>query len=134
LFATHGQNLPREFGASIGERTYLHQVGAHGGAGRQFRECELTESDDAGEQVVEIVGDAASERTNGFKFLGLSQLLLALREGAFRRAAGRDIDADGEPVVNAQTTRRGGDDLHLEHVALYGAMAPHAGVLPVLDE
>jgi hypothetical protein len=58
---------------------------------RQPVKGEILVTQNTGEQVVEVMGDAAGERAEGLHFLGLEQLALQLAPHFLRIAPGRDI-------------------------------------------
>ena len=62
---------------------------------------EVEGADDAGEQVVEVVGDAAGELAHRLHLLGLAQRLLGVAQGLGLLLLARDVAADGmnEPLV-----------------------------------
>ena len=66
--------LPRQRGAAPGRAPDLLDVGAHRGALVELVDDELRVVDDHAEDVVEVVGDAAGELTDGLEPAGLAEL------------------------------------------------------------
>ena len=66
-----------------------------------------SDAEDAGQQVVEVVGDAAGELADGLHLLGLAQRLLRLRELASRAPSGADVAPDGDEVDAVRLGRDG---------------------------
>src|SRR2546426_1016071 len=72
---------------------------------------QLRRAQDGGEQVVEVVGDAARQLPHGFHLLRLAQLLLEL-------ALRAHITGEHESGAAAGELERPGDEIHVESLAL----------------
>ena len=73
-----GQNLLDQIFGPIAGSQYLPQVIFQQRAFVDIIERQLRESDNGGKDIVEIVGDAAGKRSDGFHLVGLTQLCLHL--------------------------------------------------------
>jgi hypothetical protein len=76
LLAAEREQLPGEVGGAMAGAADLAQQLAVGIAGIEAVEGHLAESDDGGQQVVEVVRDAAGQLSDGFHLLRLPELLL----------------------------------------------------------
>jgi hypothetical protein len=76
LLSAEGQQLAREAGRALGRLLDLIELEAHV-AGRPVAiDCQPGKAQDCGEQVVEVVGDAAGQPADRFHLLRLLQLPL----------------------------------------------------------
>ncbi len=97
LLAAEGEQLASECsGALSGSSDFLGGP-AQRGVGPDTLQEELGVSRDHHEQVVEVMGDAAGEATDGFHLLGLAELLL--QGAAFGDVLGEQLEEDGVAVV-----------------------------------
>ena len=88
---SEGEQLPHELGGPISCARDLLGVATEPVAGFEALEQELAVARDRGQQVIEVVGDAAGEPADGLQPLRLEQLgleRLALRDVARRRGGG----------------------------------------------
>ena len=119
LFASERQELLREVGGVLRRAHDLLDVGSQRTVRFQLVEHELAEPENGREVVVEIVGNAACQASEGFHLLRLAQLLLAVqqrllgcapcrdiahvqqngRRAFVGQAAGPDLDRYGPPVL-----------------------------------
>ena len=76
LAARERQQLTHQSGGAVGVLLDLHDVGEGLVARRVAQQQEVAEPDHRGQEIVEVVGDAAGELTDGLHFLGLNELLL----------------------------------------------------------
>ncbi len=76
LLAREGQQLAHQVGGAVGVLLDLHDVGEGLVAGAVPEQQQVTEADHRGQQVVEVVGDAAGEETHRLHLLRLRELLL----------------------------------------------------------
>ena len=91
LLAAEGEELACEGAGACGGAEDFGGFGL--GAGGLFGEVVVEDfavAADGGEEVVEVVGDAAGEEADGLHFLGLEELLFAFGEGGFGAVAGVD--------------------------------------------
>ena len=79
LLAAESQKLPGEGGGAIGGIGNLLGRPAHAGVGPDAIQQKFGVAGDDHQQIVEVVGNAAGQTTDGFHFLRLAKLLL---EGA----------------------------------------------------
>ena len=77
--AAEGEDLPHDLLGAVEGAHHLVQVRAGGRAPRQVVLGQFDVAHDAAEDVVEIVGDAAGEGSDGFHLLQLEQLLFQPR-------------------------------------------------------
>src|SRR5580700_7058392 len=90
LHAAEGEHLAGEGSGAVGCFANLLATAVEGLVGLQAVEKQIAVAADYGEQVVEVVGDAACHAAEGFHFLGLAELafeLSALRFVALQRVA-----------------------------------------------
>ena len=80
LLAAEGQELAREVGGALAGAANLGDELAVGIVRVEAVERHLAETDDGGEQVVEVVGHAAGELAHRFHLLRLPELLLEALE------------------------------------------------------
>src|SRR6266853_1333322 len=80
------------FPVSIGGLPHQLHVAPLRIVGRQAQEQELRAPGDDGQEVVEVVRDAAGELPHGFHLLNLAELSLALPERLFRALALADVE------------------------------------------
>ncbi len=95
---------------ALARRDDLRERLAHGVAGGKLARGELGEAEDDREHVVEIVGDAAREQTDGLHLLRLPQLLL---DALARRDVLHDRDAARRSPVGVQQDAERGLDRQL---------------------
>ena len=78
LLPAERQELARERGGALAGVPDLQQVGAQRGVARQVERRQLRGAVDHGQQVVEVVGDAAGEPPDALHLLRLAELLFEL--------------------------------------------------------
>ena len=78
LLAAEREQLPRERGGALRRSPDLPHVAARQIVGRQLFEQQIGVAEDGRQHVVEVVGDAAGEPTDGFHLVRLPQALLAV--------------------------------------------------------
>ena len=76
LLTAEGQQLLGQRCGAFAGPPHLLDVGACGMPGLEFVEHEVAVAEDDGEQVVEVVGDAAGEASDGFHLARLLELIL----------------------------------------------------------
>ena len=76
LLAREGQQLAHQIGRPVGVLLDLHDVGKRLVAGAVAHQQQVAEADDGGQQIVEIVGHAASQLAHRLHLLGLDELAL----------------------------------------------------------
>ncbi len=108
---------PREGQQALGERgsplraahRVLGRAGHPVGVDRPCLHAALQQfdvADDDGQQVIEVVGDAAGELADAFHLLGLGELLLRPLQGLGRLAAFADVARDlGEAQAGCRSCR-----------------------------
>ena len=119
LLSAEGEELPREAGGPAGGREDFPHFGRARIFSAKPRQQEVRVPYDGGQDVVEIVRNAAGETTNGFHLLGMAKALLELRR---LRHVALDRDVADDPAVLSFHRADGG----LLHVG--------APVLPAVDE
>jgi hypothetical protein len=114
LAPAEGQQLAGEPGGPLAGLADLLHVAADGVAAPDLVEQEVAVAQDAGEQVVEVVGDAAGQLAHRLHLLGLAELLLAPAERLLRRLLLGDIamehDRPADLVRGAANRHRRGQD------------------------
>ncbi len=116
LLAREGEQLAHQVGGAVGVLLDLHDVGERLVAGAVAQQQQVAEADHRGQQVVEIVRDAAGQQADRLHLLRLRELRLqALLLG---RVDQMQDEADGVALVLAP---RGIDD----HAGLALAFQPH---------
>ena len=76
LLAAEGQQLLGQRRGAFAGPPHLLDVGARGMPGLEFLEHEVAVAEDGREQVVEVVGDAAGQASDGFHLARLLELIL----------------------------------------------------------
>jgi hypothetical protein len=94
--AAEGEELADELGRAVGRGEDEVDVGHERVRRVQRLPDQLGPSHDDGEQVVEVVGDAAGKSPDRFHLLGLPELLFPVPEGFLRALAGGDLAGDRE--------------------------------------
>src|SRR4030095_16434284 len=90
LLAREGEQLAHQVGGAVGILLDLHDVGEGLVAGAVAHQQQVAEADHGGQQVVEVVGDAAGELADRLHLLRLGELHLEL-------LALGDVDEVGAP-------------------------------------
>ena len=94
LLAAEGQELSRQRGAAVGGLADLGDVAADRTRLLDVLGDHVRVADDGGQQVVEVVGDAAGEPADRLHLLRVTQLLIAVVQQAHRLPRAQGI-ADG---------------------------------------
>ena len=89
LFAAERQQLPGQGGRALARLDHFDHVGAARIVRGERVDDEVREAEDRGQQIVEVVGDAAGELADGLHFLRLTEL-------RFEGLPLADVDADAE--------------------------------------
>jgi len=98
-FAGVSQHLPAEIGGAHGSGINLVEERKQVGALRELEADERGVSDDAGEKIVEIVGDAAGEDAEAFEFLNLGEAAVEVAAFLFLLLTGGDILHEADQAV-----------------------------------
>ena len=78
LLAAEGQELAGQAGGALGRPSgSAPRYSRRGSSGAELAEQQLAVAHDDGQQVVEVVGDAAGQPAHRLHLLGLPQLLFA---------------------------------------------------------
>ena len=78
LLAAEGEELPRERSGALGRAPDLLDVGTGADRRAELVEQQIRVAEDRGQDVVEVVRDAAGEPAHRFHLLRLAQLHLAV--------------------------------------------------------
>ncbi len=92
LFSAEGEELSGEVGGAFGSEGDLLEGGGFLGVGGVEGAEDFCVALDDGEEVIEVVGDAAGELADGFHFLGLAELIFEL--DAFGDVPEHALDTD----------------------------------------
>ncbi len=93
LLAGEGEELLREGGALFASLADFFNVAAKRVGGIELGEQQIAVEQEAGEEIIEIVGDASGEAADDLHFLGLAELLL--EPGAFGGVFDQDDEEGG---------------------------------------
>ncbi len=78
-----GQHLPRQFRSPLHRFLDHLDVRSRRLGGGQFSQCQVGVAHDPGQDVVEIMGDAAGQDTQAFQFLGMPKLPFSFPQRRF---------------------------------------------------